>query len=237
MDAQPRTYEARQLRYQLEATLEEHRSRKPIIPDFDFADPNFLEECEKNLENAYKRTNNLVIMQHYIMGMYLHQNPTKMAEGNQVHRASLFIARYFDDEADAIFHLEKVSTWQFSKISRFEQEAVIRCKTPKQDPTKEVTCDSPQCIPQDQWLIQPEEPQVVVQEELNVKTGELWEGVPKRSESPPTWEFLLRDFDKYHSDWARTLDPPITTSKKRSFSYEEDEYDFLLRPQKMHKLV
>ena len=217
----PLSYPGRLLKFQFETALEDSRSGKSFIPVNDFNNPHFLEDNEKHLEEANKRTNNIILIQYYITGAYLRDHPRQIDNLSRTHKIALFLFDYFYDESDAIFHLNEVATWHIEHISGHEKAEIIRKKPPKASTFMEQFTRSPSPVMNDPKHSE-EYQKYIARGPNDDETGELWGGNQKRRNSLDFWgEF----FNEINPTISRGLNTPETTSKKRAFSSDDNNSD------------
>src|SRR3954447_20578935 len=178
----------------------------------DFNNPHFLEDNERHLEEASKRTNNIVLIQYYITGSYLRDHPQHINRASRTHKIALFLFDYFYDESDAIFHLNEVSTWHIEHISGHEKAEIIRKKPSKTPTFMEQFTRTPSPIMNDPNHLE-EYQKYIARGPNDDKTGELWRDDQKHLTSPLLGRESLPEIDL---TLTQAFSPPSTNSKKRT---------------------
>jgi hypothetical protein len=114
-----------QLKSKFEDAVEHYRQGRPLYQTLSFNLPNFEEQWLNRYQELKLRQNNLLLQEYYYLGLYLHLSDKPTQEGNRAHNIGSFLYLYFQDEPQALAHLQDVSPNNIHRLSQQSREIML----------------------------------------------------------------------------------------------------------------
>jgi hypothetical protein len=122
----------RSCQLQLELALLRHRYNIDHITNPSITDPNYQYTALENLQTTRKRMYNLELLQHYRIALNIRETHGKFNK-SLIHKVGCFLLDYFEDEFDAILHLENITPSTIERLTTRNKQRIISEKTSRLD--------------------------------------------------------------------------------------------------------
>ena len=120
----------RSCQLQLEFALLRHRCEIDLIYHPPITQPNYQYSALENLRTIQKRVYNSELLQHYRIALNIRETNRKY-NNSPTHKIGHFLLEYFQDEFDAILHLENVSPSTIQRLTSRIKQRIISERPPR----------------------------------------------------------------------------------------------------------
>jgi hypothetical protein len=122
------------LKLDLDQALEKYRRGLPVMPHPPFGTPECQEVIEENLHLARRKQYNGHLVQLFALSLAFDTKDVTEIPLKHSHIAARFLRNYFQDEPQAISHLNDVSMRRIMKATTQERSHIIEARPPKPAP-------------------------------------------------------------------------------------------------------